>query len=170
MSGAWRNYSEASGVVGCMWRSLLLGVVLAGLLTGCSRGGANGPLTAGTLPALSEGQVSDGGVAGVTARPDDGIVKGRVFTTACGGPAASSCPLRAYRGSLEFCSKKLVIGPCPTARVDATGHYSITLRPGRHYLYPAAGSGNVVYVKPRLVVVRSGQTTTLNINGGNLMI
>jgi hypothetical protein len=24
-------------------------------------------------------------------------------------------------------------------------------------------------VKPRLVVVRSGQTTTLNINGGNLM-
>jgi len=151
-----------------MWRSVLLGLVLAGLVAGCSLGGGSGADSSSeVLDSLSEGQVSGGGV-GVTPMPD-GIVTGRVFTTACGGPAGSPCPLRVYRGSLEFCSKKAVLGPCPSARVDGTGHYTITLRPGRHYLYAAAGSGNVVYVTPRLVVVHSGQTTTLNINGGNLM-
>ena len=142
-----------------MWRSVLLGLVLAGILAGCSLGGRSGASSGGT---------SQGGDAGGGARPD-GIIKGRVFTKACGGPPASSCRLYVYRGSLAFCSKKNVIGPCPSARVDATGNYSITLRPGRHYLFPASGSGNVVYVKPRWLVVRSGQTTTLNINGGNLM-
>jgi len=62
-----------------------------------------------------------------------------------------------------------VIGPCPSARVDGSGHYTIRLRPGRHALIPAPGNGNVVSVKPRWVVVRSGQTTAVNINGGNLM-
>jgi len=149
-----------------MWRTILLGVVLVGVLAGCSRGGANGPLTAGTRPALSEGQVvSDRGVASATA----GIITGRVFTTACGGPAALSCSLRVYRGSLAFCSSMHVIGPCPSARVDGSGHYTIRLRPGRHALIPAPGNGNVVSVKPRWVVVRSGQTTAVNITGGNLM-
>ncbi|HWG82234.1 MAG TPA: hypothetical protein VN686_04395 [Gaiellales bacterium] len=146
-----------------MWRNVLLGVVLAGMLAGCSRGGANVPLTAGTGP---EGQVvSDRGVAGAAA----GIVTGRVFTTACGGPAASSCSLRVYRGSLAFCSTMDEKRLCPTAKVDGSGHYTIRLRPGRHALIPDPGNGNVVYVKPRWVVVHSGQTTTVNINGGNLM-
>jgi hypothetical protein len=128
----------------------MLGVVLAGVLAGCSLGGGSGAgSTSGTLP--------------------DGIVKGRVVTTACGGPAASSCELQVYRGSLAFCPTMNSSGPCPSARVDRTGRYSITLRPGRHYLIPASGSGNVVVVKPRWVAVRSGQTTTVNINGGNLM-
>jgi hypothetical protein len=143
-----------------------LGLVLAGVLAGCSRGGANGQLTAGTLSAQSEGQVlSDRGVAGVTA----GIITGRVFTTACGGPAASSCSLRVYSGSLAFCSTMNEKSLCPTAHVDGSGHYTIRLRPGRHALIPAPGNGNVVYVKPRWVVIQSGQTTTVNINGGNLM-
>ena len=149
-----------------MWRSVFLGLVLAGMLAGCSRGGANGPLTAGTRPAQSEGQVvSATGVASVTA----GIVTGRVSTTACGGPAATSCSLRVYRGSLAFCPTMNTIGPCPSARVDSTGHYTIALRPGWHALIPAPGNGNVVEVQPRSVLVRSGQTTTVNINGGNLM-
>jgi len=143
-----------------------LGLVLVGVLAGCSRGGANGPLTANTLSAQPEGQVvSDRGVAGVTA----GIVTGRVFTTACGGPAASSCSLRVYRGSLAFCSTMDEKSLCPTAHVDGSGHYIIRLQPGRHALIPAPGNGNVVYVKPRWVVVESGHTTTVNINGGNLM-
>jgi hypothetical protein len=133
-----------------MWRTVLLGMVLAGMLAGCIRGAA---------------VVSDRGVAGRAA----GIITGRVFTTACGGPAASSCSLRVYRGSLAFCSTMNEKGPCPTAHVDGTGHYTIRLRPGRHALIPAPGNGNVVYVKPRWVAVESGQTTTVNINGGNLM-
>ena len=147
-----------------MWRTVLLGVVLAGVLAGCSRGGtANGPLTAGTL---SRGQVvSDRGVAGAAA----GFITGRVFTTACGGPAASSCSLRVYRGSLAFCTTMDEKSLCPTAHIDGSGHYTIRLQPGRHTLIPAPGNGNVVYVKPRWVAVESGQTTTVNINGGNLM-
>ena len=150
-----------------MWRSVLVGLVLVGVLAGCSRGGANGPLTAGTRPALSGGQVvSDRGVAALAA----GIITGRVFTTACGGPAASSCPLRVYRGSLAFCPTMSFIGPCPSASVDGTGHYTIALRPGWHALIPAPGNGNVVEVQPRGVLVHSGQTTTVNINGGNRMM
>jgi hypothetical protein len=138
-----------------MLRSVLLGAVLAGMLAGCSLGGGSG--------------------AGSAQRPDvtgsapDGVIKGRVYTTACGGPAASSCPLRVYRGSLVFCPKMNVNGICPSARVDATGHYRIALRRGRHALIPAPGNGNVVQVKPRWVVVVAGQTRTFNINGANLM-
>ena len=137
-----------------MWRSVLLGVVLAGVLAGCSLTGGND-----NMGRLSSGE----------SIPQYGVIKGRVFTTACGGPAGSPCPLRVYRGSLAFCPTMSVKGPCPSACVDATGHYRIALRPGRHALIPAPGNGNVVYVKPRWVVVRSGQTTTANINGGNLM-
>jgi hypothetical protein len=133
-----------------MWRSVLLGAVLAGVLAGCSLG--NGVAT-------QQPDLTDRG---------DGIIKGRVFTKACGGPAASSCHLLVYRGSLVFCSKMGQIGMCPSARVDATGYYRIALRPGRHALMTAPGKDNVVYVKPRWVVVQSGQTTTVNINGANL--
>jgi hypothetical protein len=136
-----------------MWRSFLLAVVLAGVLAGCSLGNGG---AARQLP-----DVTGSG---------NGIIKGRVLTTACGGLLLTAgCAPTPYRGSLAFCSKKLVIGPCPSASVDARGHYSISLRPGRHYLVPAPGNGNVVYVKPRWVVVQSGQTTTVNINGANLM-
>jgi hypothetical protein len=153
-----------------MWRTVFLGLVVTGVMAGCSRGGASGPLTAGTRPALSEAHVvSDRGVAGVTAQPD-GTIQGRVFTTACGGPAGSSCPLRVYRGSLVFCPTMNSIGPCPSARVDSTGHYTIALRPGWHALIPAPGNGNVVEVQPRGVLVQSGQTTTVNIDGGNRMM
>ncbi len=102
--------------------------------------------------------------------PQYGVIKGRVLTTGCGGPfQAGGCPPTPYRGSLVFCSKMGQIGVCPSARVDATGHYRIALRPGRHALMCAPGNGNVVQVKPRWVVVVAGQTRTLNINGGNLM-
>ena len=60
-------------------------------------------------------------------------------------------------------------GLCPSAKVDATGHFVIKLSPaGRYALLPAPGSGNLVYVEPRWVSVGMGQTKTLNINGGNL--
>jgi hypothetical protein len=98
-----------------------------------------------------------------------GTIKGRVFTTACGGPAAASCVPRTYRGSLVFCTTMNEIGPCPSAHVDATGHFEIKLRPGRYALIPAPGNGNVVWVKPRWVSVGDGRTTTMNINGGNTM-
>ncbi len=137
-----------------MWRSVLLGVVTTGLLAGCSLGGGSD-----NLPGPSSGD-------GV---PHYGVVKGRVFTTGCGGAAGSPCPLRVYRGSLVFCPKMNVNGICPSALVDATGHYRIALRPGRRALIPAPGNGNVVEVKPRWVVVVAGQTQTVNINGGNLM-
>ena len=137
-----------------MWRSIAIGVMLVGVLAGCSLGGGSD-----NLPGPSSGD-------GI---PQYGVIKGRVFTTACGGPAASSCPLRVYRGSLVFCSKMNVNGICPSARVDATGHYRIALRRGRYALSAAPGNGNVVQVKPRWVVVVAGQTRTLNISGGNLM-
>jgi len=43
-----------------------------------------------------------------------GTLEGRVFTTACGGPAASSCRRQTYRGSLVFCKRAdraLPVGP-----------------------------------------------------------
>ena len=128
---------------------------MAGVLAGCS-------LTGGSdnLPGPSSGD-------GV---PQYGVIEGRVVTTACGGLLLSGgCGPTPYRGSLVFCSKMNVNGICPSARVDATGHYRIALRRGRHALSAAPGNGNVVQVKPRWVVVMAGQTRTLNINGGNLM-
>jgi hypothetical protein len=98
----------------------------------------------------------------------DGTIEGRVFTTACGGPAAASCTSRNYRGRLVFCKTMNQIGLCPSARVDRTGHYAITLRPGRYALIPAPGRGNVVVVKPRWVSVVPGRTT-VSIDGGNSM-
>jgi hypothetical protein len=41
------------------------------------------------------------------------------------------------------------IGHCPSARVDARGHYEITLRAGRYALIPAPGKRNVVIVRPQ---------------------
>jgi hypothetical protein len=96
-----------------------------------------------------------------------GTLEGLVFTTACAGPAASSCPRRSYRGSLVFCKKMGQIGFCPSARVDARGRYEITLRAGRYALIPAPGTRNVVIVKPRWVSIAGGRVTTLDINGGN---
>ncbi len=138
-----------------MWRCVLLGVFLAGVLAGCSLDGESD-----NLPGPSSGD-------GV---PQYGVVKGRVLTTACGGLLLpGGCAPTPYRGTLVFCSKMGQIGVCPSTRVDATGYYRIALRPGRHALMTAPGNGNVVYVKPRWVVVQSGQTTTVNINGANLM-
>jgi hypothetical protein len=98
------------------------------------------------------------------------VVEGRILTTGCGGPLGTGgCDPTPYRGSLVFCTTIDQIGPCPSAHVDATGHYRIALRQGRHALIPAPANGNVVQVKPRWVVVVAGMTKTLNIDGGNLM-
>lgn len=43
----WWNHSEACSVLGDMWRSVLLGVVLAGVLAGCSLGGGSGAASKG---------------------------------------------------------------------------------------------------------------------------
>jgi hypothetical protein len=102
-------------------------------------------------------------------RPVLGTVEGRVFTTACGGPAAASCAPQNYRGSLVFCKTMNEIGPCPSAHVDGTGHYEITLRAGRYAVMPAPGKANVVMVRPRWVSIGDGKRTTLNITGGNSM-
>jgi hypothetical protein len=101
--------------------------------------------------------------------PATGTVEGGVFTTACGGPAASSCTPETFRGSLVFCRTMSEIGPCPAAHVDTTGHYRIALKSGRYALIPAPGNGNVVVVKPRWVRVVPGRITALNISGGSLM-
>jgi hypothetical protein len=96
-------------------------------------------------------------------------VEGRVLTTACGGPKRDRCAPTLYRGSLVFCRTMGQIGFCPTAHVDPSGHYRITLRHGGRYaLIPAPASGNVVRVTPRWVTAPAGQTTTLDIDGGNL--
>jgi hypothetical protein len=138
-----------------MWRSVLLGVVLAGMLAGCRLESQD---SAGTKPASGDGI------------PQYGVIEGRVVTTGCGGLYLSGgCGPTPYRGSLVFCTKMGQKGVCPSAHVDARGHYRIALRPGRHALTPAPGKGNVVWVKPRWVVVVAGHTQTLNINGGNLM-
>jgi len=53
-----------------MWRSVLLGVVLAGLLAGCNRDGPSGGLTGGggaMTSALSEGQ-TDNAAAPITTQ------------------------------------------------------------------------------------------------------
>jgi hypothetical protein len=72
-----------------------------------------------------------------------------------------------YLGLLEFCRTN-EMGLCPSARVDASGHYRIGLRAGHYNLVPAPGRGNVVSVKLRRIVVVAGRTQTLNINRGNL--
>ena len=143
-----------------MWRSVLLGVVLTSVLAGCS---------------LTSGNDNMGRLSSGDGIPQYGVIEGRVVTTACGGLLLSGgCEPTPYRGSLVFCTKMGQTGMgqtgiCPSTRVDATGHYRIALRPGRHALMPAPGNGNVVQVKPRWVVVVAGHTRTLNINGGNLM-
>ncbi len=97
-------------------------------------------------------------------------IEGRVFTTACGGPSATRCAPSPYRGSLLFCRITSQIGPCLSARVDARGRYEVELQgAGRFALIPAPGRGNVVFVKPRWVVVAPDQTKVLDIDGGNLM-
>jgi hypothetical protein len=103
--------------------------------------------------------------------PDAGAatVEGRVLTTACGGPKRDRCAPTLYRGSIVFCRTMGQSGLCPSARVDASGHYRITLRHGGRYaVLPAPASGNVVQVTPRWVDVPAGQTTTLDIDGHNL--
>ena len=144
-----------------MWRSVLLGVAVVSVAV---------VVWAGVLAARSgTSNVSPGPSSG-DGIPQYGVVEGRVVTTACGGLLLSGgCGPTPYRGSLAFCTKMGQHGICPSAGVDATGHYRIVLRPGRHALMPAPGNGNVVQVKPRWVVVVAGQTRTLNINGGNLM-
>ena len=105
-----------------------------------------------------------------TFGPSKGTIQGRVLTTACGGPVVKdTCPPTNYRGSLLFCRTMNQIGFCPSAQVDATGHYQIVLKAGRYALIPAPSSGNVVGVKPRWVSVDIGQTTTLNIDGGTTL-
>jgi hypothetical protein len=50
-----------------MWRSVLLGVVLAGVLAGCNRDGPSGGLTGGgTQPAGSERQTDNAGAPRTT--------------------------------------------------------------------------------------------------------
>ena len=128
-------------------------------------------LVAASAPgcSLSKSAVTGTGSSSATQPRGDGVIAGRVFSRACGGPPASSCSLTVYRGSLAFCPSMDTIGPCPSARVDGHGRYRISLRPGWHALIPAPGNGNVVFVKPRRVLVRSGRTTTVNIDGGNRM-
>lgn len=99
-----------------------------------------------------------------------GTIEGRVFATACGGPVVkATCAPTNFRGVLRFCRTTDWMGFCPSARVDATGHYQIKLRAGRYALIPAPSSGNVVGVRPRWVLVGTGQTTTLNIEGGTTL-
>ena len=83
---------------------------------------------------------------------------------------ATGCAPSVYRGSLVFCHTMNQIGFCPSARVDANGHYRIKLRPGRYALLPAPASGNVVYVRPRWVTLAAGEYASLVIDGGNLMM
>jgi hypothetical protein len=137
--------------------------------------------TALTVTLVSVSLLASGCFDGSSTRPTDGrstsshgptakgTIEGRVFTIACGGPAAASCIPHNYRGSLVFCTTMNEIGPCPSAHVDGTGRFEIKLRPGRYALIPAPGKGNVVWVKPRWVSVGEGRTTAMNINGGNTM-
>ena len=105
-----------------------------------------------------------------TAGASKGTLTGRVSTRVCAGPAANSCTRIVYRGSLVFCRTMDEIGPCPSARVDATGHYRITLMPGRWAMIPAPWSGNVAGIEPRWVSVPIGKTETLNVEGSGSVL
>lgn len=60
-----------------MWRSVLLGVVLAGMLAGCSLGGGSGAgATSATLPAVSDGQTVTNLEADATLRFERGVLQG----------------------------------------------------------------------------------------------
>ena len=120
------------------------------------------------IPLLVSGCLNGSSAPSQAPFTRKGTIEGRVFTTACGGPAASSCVTANYRGSLVFCKTMNQIGLCPSAHVDRRGHYEIRLTPGRYALIPAPGNGNVVRVKPRWVSVSEGRTT-VRINGGNSM-
>lgn len=104
-----------------------------------------------SVPVVASACLGGSSTSGTVGRPShvpvEGTVQGRVFTTACGGPPASSCARENYRGSLVFCKTMNEIGPCPSAHVDGSGHYEITLRAGRYALIPAPGTANVVIVR-----------------------
>lgn len=138
----------------CRSRVIAILVSISVSASGCLGGSSPPPGAQGSTP--SRGAVK-------------GTLEGRVFTTACGGPAASSCRRQAYRGSLVFCKRMGQIGLCPSAHVDDRGRYAITLRAGRYALVPAPGRRNVVMVTPRWVWIAAGRVTTLDITGGNAM-
>ena len=133
-------------------RLLTIASLVIGLLTSGCFGGS-------TPSSHQQSSLTDG--------LSKGTIAGRVFTKACGGPVVvSSCDPTPYRGVLVFCRTMNEIGFCPSVRVDANGHYEITLKPGRWAMLPAPASGNFVGVRPRWVTVASGKRTTLNIRGG----
>jgi hypothetical protein len=141
-------------------RWCLLALVIGSLAAGCF-GGAGSSASdrpAATRPAAIAPKVAS-------------KVEGRVFTAVCVGRSAARCAPTPYRGSLVFCRTMSQIGLCPSARVDRRGDYEIELPgAGRFALIPAPGRGNVVFVRPRWVVVSPGQTLRLDIDGGNLML
>ena len=60
-----------------MWRSVLLGVVLAGVLAGCSLGGESGAgSTSATPPAVSDGQAATNLEAEAALRFEQGVLQG----------------------------------------------------------------------------------------------
>jgi len=60
-----------------MWRSVLLGVVLAGVLAGCSLGGESGAgSTSATPPAVSDGQAATNLEADAALRFEQGVLQG----------------------------------------------------------------------------------------------
>src|SRR4051812_12847569 len=86
------------------------------------------------IPLLVSGCLNGSSALSPAQFTRKGTIEGRVFTTACGGPAASSCVTANYRGSLVFCKTMNQIGLCPSAHVDRRGHYEIRLTPGRYAL------------------------------------
>src|SRR6476661_791142 len=60
-----------------MWRSVLLGVVLAGVLAGCSLGGGSGAgSTSATPPAVSDDQAATNLEADAALRFEQGVLRG----------------------------------------------------------------------------------------------
>lgn len=141
-------------------------VLVSGACNGSSsatkaKGSASPPLSSGTH-AKKPSSVVMHVIAGVSVS----IVSGRAFTSECAPRLSSKCVATPYRGYLNFCSSMNQIGPCPVARVEASGRFTIDLRPGTYALLPAPGRNNVVAIKPRWVSVTAPRTL-LEVTGSN---
>jgi hypothetical protein len=121
-----------------MWRSVLLGVVLAGVLAGCSLGGGSG-----------KAQSSDGG-----AGSGRGTVSGLVVTEGGHLPAPGESDVRPARNASVLVTGTDTSGAKVERHLtcDSHGRFTVTLRSGRYTFLAQIFPANPTHPRKSVVV------------------